>query len=150
MFVVFSQRLDDEVGRERGPVIVERSFPQERYYKLVTDYATFQQRCRAFFARVFTPLFFSFVADRTRTPTGLSLLSKSFKRWKLTVVFFLPRSVGRIIFVFCMSRERERERENIARRWKLRLWFYLERIDFDVYRIMRIYVFCSDCSMAQY
>lgn len=148
MFVVFSQRLDDEVGRERGPVIVERSFPQERYYKLVTDYATFQQRCRAFFARVFTPLFFSFVADRTRTPTGLSLLSKSFKRWKLTVVFFLPRSVGRIIFVFCMSRERERE--NIARRWKLRLWFYLERIDFDVYRIMRIYVFCSDCSMAQY
>lgn len=148
MFVVFSQRLDDEVGRERGPVIVERSFPQERYYKLVTDYATFQQRCRAFFARVFTPLFFSFVADRTRTPTGLSLLSKSFKRWKLTVVFFLPRSVGRIIFVFCMSRERERE--NIARRWKLRLWFYLERIDFDVYRVMRIYVFCSDCSMAQY
>lgn len=148
MFVVFSQRLDDEVGRERGPVIVERSFPQERYYKLVTDYATFQQRCRAFFARVFTPLFFSFVADRTRTPTDLSLLSKSFKRWKLTVVFFLPRSVGRIIFVFCMSRERERE--NIARRWKLRLWFYLERIDFDVYRIMRIYVFCSDCSMAQY
>lgn len=109
MFVVFSQRLDDEVGRERGPVIVERSFPQERYYKLVTDYATFQQRCRAFFARVFTPLFFSFVADRTRTPTDLSLLSKSFKRWKLTVVFFLPRSVGRIIFVFCMSRERERE-----------------------------------------
>lgn len=150
MFVVFSQRLDDEVGRERGPVIVERSFPQERYYKLVTDYATFQQRCRAFFARVFTPLFFSFVADRTRTPIDLSLLSKSFKRWKLTVVFFLPRSVGRIIFVFCMSRERERERENIARRWKLRLWFYLERIDFDVYRIMRIYVFCSDCSMAQY
>lgn len=148
MFVVFSQRLDDEVGRERGPVIVERSFPQERYYKLVTDYATFQQRCRAFFARVFTPLFFSFVADRTRTPIDLSLLSKSFKRWKLTVVFFLPRSVGRIIFVFCMSRERERE--NIARRWKLRLWFYLERIDFDVYRIMRIYVFCSDCSMAQY
>lgn len=42
MFVVFSQRLDDEVGRERGLVIVERSFTQERYYKLVTDYATFQ------------------------------------------------------------------------------------------------------------
>lgn len=114
MFVVFSQRLDDEVGRERGLVIVERSFPQERYYKLVTDYATFQQRCRAFFAPVFTPLFFllSRIEPGHRQVCPFCRNRSNDQNSRL-FSFYCARLVGSFLSFVCRERERERGgREN--------------------------------------
>lgn len=89
------------VSVQRAVVIVDRSFSQERYYELVTDYATFQQRCRTFFAFVLTRLFYR---QRNRDTENSAPWVETIPAMKIHDCSPLPFTDNRIILTFCLPR----------------------------------------------